>query len=407
MSFDVARVQADFPILKRQVHGKRLVYLDSASSSQKPVAVLDAMDRLYRESYANVHRGVYAISEEATAAYEGARARLARFLGAGAPSEIVFTRNATEAINLVAYSWGRSNVHRGDLIVVTHLEHHSNLVPWQVLAADTDAELAFIDLESDGSLDLASLDRHLSTGRVKLLASTYVSNVFGTITPVAELARRAHAHGAKVLIDAAQAVPHLPVDVTDLDMDFLAFTSHKMVGPMGIGVLYGRRQILEDMPPFLAGGDMIRTVGTQSSTWNDLPWKFEAGTPNVGDAIALGAAVDFLEEIDMSSIAQHDQELTNYAVDCLGEIEGLRVHGPKERGPIVAFTIDGIHPHDIASLLDEEGIAVRAGHHCTQPLHELLGVAATTRASFYLYNDFADVDRLGVGLLRAKSILGQ
>lgn len=403
-TLDVESLKQEFPIFVKAKRGQDLVYLDSAATSQKPRVVIDALKDYYERSNANVHRGVYELAEEATRLYEDARRKLADFIGASS-QETILVRNATEAINLVAYAWGRSNVTRGDLIVLTHLEHHSNLVPWQVLAAEVGAELAFIDLQDDGSLDLSSLDRHLATGRVRLLASTYVSNVFGTITPVVEMTRRAHRHGAKVLIDAAQAAPHMQVNVRGLDVDFLAFTGHKMLGPMGIGVLYGRLEILEEMPPFLAGGDMIRTVGLNSSTWNDLPWKFEAGTPNVGDAIALGVAVQFLHQIGMESISQHDRALADYAVGRLGEIPGLRVHGPRERGPIVAFTIDGIHPHDIASLLDEEGIAVRAGHHCTQPLHEMIGVAATTRASFYVYNDFQDVDRLVRGLARAKSIL--
>ncbi len=402
---DVRTLRGDFPILGREMKGKPLVYLDNAATSQKPQVVLDALQSYYVHSNANVHRGVYELAEEATAAYEGARNIIARFIGAST-EETIFTRNASEAINLVAYAWGRRNVQRGDVIVLTRLEHHSNLVPWQILAAETGAELAYIDLHEDGSHDLESLDRHLETGRVKLVAAPYISNVLGTIAPVQEIARRAHAHDALVLIDAAQAVPHRPVDATALDVDFLVFTGHKMLGPMGIGVLYGRRSILEDMPPFLGGGEMIRRVDYASSTWNDLPWKFEAGTPSVGDAVGLGAAVEYLQAVGMEAIEAHDRHLTQYAMQRLSDIEGLRVFGPRERGAVVAFAIDGIHPHDVASLLDESGIAVRAGHHCAQPLHDLLGVPATTRASFYLYNEDHEIDVLVDGLTSTMKVLG-
>jgi cysteine desulfurase/selenocysteine lyase len=402
---DVEALRRDFPILERTMRGRQLVYLDSAATSQKPRAVLDALDRYYAHSNANVHRGVYELAEEATVAYEGARAKVAAFIGA-TTEETIFTRNASEAINLVAYAWGRRNVQRGDIVVLTHLEHHSNLVPWQILTVETGAELAFIGLQPDGSLDLDSLDRQLETGRVKLVASAYISNVLGTITPVKEITRRAHSHGALVLIDGAQAVPHITVDVRALDIDFLAFTGHKMLGPMGIGVLYGRRSILEEMPPFLGGGEMIRRVEYDASTWNDLPWKFEAGTPSVGDAVGLGAAVDYLRVIGMDAIAEHDGRLARYAMERLRQIDGLHIFGPEQRGAVVAFAIDGMHPHDVASLLDESGIAVRAGHHCAQPLHDLLGVPATTRASFYLYNDESEVDRLVEGLGTAIGIFG-
>ena len=400
----VEGLRRDFPLLRRTMQGRPLVYLDSAATSQKPQPVLDALQRYYEQSNANVHRGVYELAEEATAAYEGARRKIAAFINA-APEETIFTRNATEAINLVATTWGRQNVSRGDLILVSYLEHHSNLVPWQMLAQATGAEIAAIELQADGSLDLASLDRHLETGRVRLVATTYVSNVLGTVTPVVEIARRAHASGAVVLIDGAQAVPHLPVDVRALNVDFLAFTGHKMLGPMGIGVLYGRGNILEAMPPFLGGGEMIRKVELRDSTWNDLPWKFEAGTPSVGDAVALGAAIDYLTNVGMDWIATHDIQLATYAVGRLKSVDGLTIHGPAERGAVVAFSLDGVHPHDLASILDEQGIAVRAGHHCAQPLHAWLGVPATTRASFYLYNDEADVDQLVAAIEEARSVL--
>lgn len=402
---DLSALRSDFPLLSRTMQGKPLVYLDSAATSQKPQVVLDAIDSYYRRHNANVHRGVYELAEEATADYEHARDRVAAFIGA-AREETIFVRNATEAINLVAYAWGRQNVRRGDAIVLTPMEHHSNLVPWQILAEETGVELRYLHLLPDGDLDLNSLDAALARGNVKLVGSTYVSNVLGTITPVAEMARRAHAHGAVLLIDAAQAVPHFAVDVGSLDVDFLAFTGHKVLGPMGIGVLYGRREILESMPPFLGGGEMIRRVRLDGCTWNDLPWKFEAGTPSVGDAVGLGAAVDYLESIGMDSVAAHDRALAQYALERLGSIPGVTLYGPRERGAVVAFNLDGVHPHDLASVLDEQGIAVRAGHHCAQPLHDLLGIPASTRASFHVYNNRGDVDALIAGLEVARETLG-
>lgn len=402
---DAQALRADFPLLQRSMHGEQLVYLDSAATSQKPRAVIDAVDRYYRQHNANVHRGVYQLAEEATEAYEEARRTIAAFINA-TPEETIFVRNATEAINLVAYSWGRRNVRPGDVIVLTPIEHHSNLVPWQILAQEVGARIEFISLHPDGSLDLASLDQHLETGRVRLVASTYISNVLGTIVPVREMARRVHDAGATILIDGAQAVPHLPVDVRGLDVDFLAFTGHKMLGPMGIGVLYGRRAILEEMPPFLGGGEMIRHVGLRESSWNELPWKFEAGTPSVGDAVGLGAAVKYLDAIGMDAVAGHDRRLSRSAVEALRAVDGVQVYGPEERGAVVAFNLEGVHPHDLASFLDEQGIAVRAGHHCAQPLHDLLDVPATTRASFYLYNDERDVDALIDGVERARGLFG-
>jgi cysteine desulfurase/selenocysteine lyase len=400
---DVRRIRRDFPLLERSAHGVPLVYLDSAATSQKPRSVIDALTDYYERYNANVHRGVYELAEEATAGYEAARATLARFIGA-TPEETIFTRNATEGINLVAYTWGRQNVDRGDVIALTPMEHHSNLIPWQMLAQERGAELAYASLLPDGSLDLDSLQGILRTGRCKLVATTYVSNVLGTITPVTELARLAHQHGATILIDGAQAVPHLPVDVRSLDVDFLAFTGHKMLGPMGIGVLYGRRELLESMPPFLGGGEMIRRVGLQSSTWNELPWKFEAGTPSVGDAVALAAAAEYLTALGMAFVAAHDRVLAEYALRRLQSVDEVRVYGPQSRGALVSFTVAGMHAHDLASLLDERGIAVRAGHHCAQPLHALLGTPATARASFYVYNDEGDVDRLVDGIEAARAV---
>lgn len=397
-------IRNDFPLLRREAHGRRLVYLDSAATSQKPQVVLDALADYYRQSNANVHRGVYELAEEATAAYEGARDRIARFIGA-AREETIFVRNATEAINLVAYTWGRKNIGPNDVIALTPLEHHSNLVPWQILAAERGARIRYVELESDGTLDLDSLELILRDEPVKLVASTYISNVLGTVVPVETVARLAHSHGALLLIDAAQAVPHAPVAVARLGADFLAFTGHKMLGPMGIGVLWGRRSILEEMPPFLGGGDMIRRVALDHSTWNDLPWKFEAGTPSVGDAVGLGAAAEYLDSVGLDTIAEHDRRLVQYALSRLQDAPGVRVHGPVDRGALVSFSVEGIHPHDLASLLDERGIAVRAGHHCAQPLHEWLDVPATTRASFYLYNDETEIDALVDGITVSREVL--
>lgn len=401
--FDIASIRADFPLLAREFDGRRLVYLDSAATSQKPQPVIDALVEYYTRHNANVHRGVYRLAEEATEAYEAARATIAAFIGAS-PEETIFVRNASEAINLVAHTWARANVGAGDAIVLTHLEHHSNLVPWQIFAAQSNAQLRFIGLRQDGSLDLESLDQHLADGRVRLVSVASVSNVLGTVAPVGEIVRRAHAAGAVVLLDAAQAVPHRSVDVRDLDADFMAFTGHKMLGPMGIGVLYGRHAILEAMPPFLGGGEMIRRVGLEQSTWNELPWKFEAGTPSVGDAVGLAEAVRYLQHVGMDAIERHDRAITQYAVERLGELPGVVVHGPAERGPLAAFSVEDMHPHDLASLLDERGVAVRAGHHCAQPLHERLGLAATTRASFYLYNEAPDVDALIDGIRYAQQV---
>lgn len=401
---DVQAVRLDFPILAGSMHDQPLVYLDSAATAQKPRAVIDAVNDYYSRSNANVHRGIYALAEEATALYESARTTIATWINASI-EETIFTRNATEAINLVAYTWGRRHIQAGDVILLTPMEHHSNLVPWHMLAAETGAEVAHIDLLPDGTLDLDSLDQHLAGGRVTLVATTYISNVLGTIVPVQEVARRVHAAGAVYLVDGSQAVPHLAVDVRRLDVDFLAFTGHKMLGPMGIGVLFGRRSLLEEMPPFLGGGEMIRRVDLHTSTWNQLPWKFEAGTPSVGDAVGLGVAVDYLQGLDMEAVAAHDRRLAAYGMERLRALPGVTVHGPEERGSLVAFSVEGIHPHDLASLLDERGIAVRAGHHCAQPLHDLLGVSATTRASFYVYNQEYEIDLLAEGIEAAQRVM--
>ena len=402
---DVARVQADFPILKRQVHGQRLVYLDSASTSQKPTAVLEAMDHLYRESYANVHRGVYAIAEEATAAYEGARAQLASFLGAPSPSELVFTRNVTEAVNLVARSWGSANLHEGDVVVLTDLEHHANIVPWHILAAERGIELRWVPLTEDYRLDVSDLDALLDGA--KLFAFSAASNVLGTINDVAFLADAAHAAGALALVDAAQFAPHRALDVTAWGADFVGITGHKMLGPTAIGALWARPELLDAMPPFLGGGEMIRDVSRDGFTPNEVPWKFEAGTMPIAEAVGLGAAVDYLEALGMDAVAAHETELTAYALRALQDRFGdrLAIYGPRtveQRGATISFLFEGIHAHDISQVVDEYGVCVRAGHHCAKPLMRVLGVPATTRASFYVYNDESDVDALVEALAAAE-----
>jgi cysteine desulfurase / selenocysteine lyase len=399
-------VRADFPILRREVHGYPLCYLDSTATTQKPEPVLAAMDTFYRTTNANIHRGVYQLSEDATAQYEAARARIAAFINARGSREIIYTRNATEAINLVAASWGRANLGPGDAVLYTEMEHHSNLVPWQLIAAERGATLRHIPIDEHGRLVLDDLDRLLDG--VKIVAVTQMSNVLGTINPVAEIIAAAHRHGALVLIDAAQAVPHLPVDVQALDCDFLAFSGHKMLGPTGIGCLYGKRALLEAMPPYMGGGDMIRRVGLEHSTWNDLPWKFEAGTPAIAEAIGLGAAVDYLSALGMAHVRAHEQAIIAYALDRLATVPGLRVYGPPaaERGGVVAFSLGEIHPHDVASLLDQRGICIRAGHHCCQPLMERYDLPALGRASFYVYNSEADVDRLVEGLAFVREVFG-
>ncbi len=404
-ALDVEAIRADFPILHRKVHGKPLIYLDNAASSQKPRQVLETLDRYYRELNANVHRGVHYLSEEATRQYEAARARVARFVNARSDKEIIWTRNATEAINLVAYSWGMANLKPGDEILVTEMEHHSNLVPWQLIAERTGATLRHLPVDDRGYLRLDLLDT-LLTERTKLFAFTAMSNVLGTINPVRDLVEAAHSVGALALVDGAQSVPHLPVDVQALGCDFLAFSGHKMCGPTGIGVLYGRRELLEEMPPFLGGGDMIREVHLDHSLWNQLPWKFEAGTPAIAQAIGLGAAVDYLSGLGMEQVQAHEQALVRYAMERLQAVEGLRILGPapEDRGGVVAFTLGDVHPHDIAAVLDSEGIAVRAGHHCAQPLHERYGLIATARASFYIYNTPEEIDRLAEGLERVKEV---
>lgn len=406
--FDPARVRADFPILAAP-RGTPLVYLDSAATSQKPEAVLDAMDRYYRTCNSNIHRGVYAIAEEATALYEDARRRVAAFVNAANPREVVFTRNSTEAINLVAHAWGRTHLKDGDAILLTPMEHHSNLVPWHILAAERKVELRFVSLTGDGRLDLGTIPGLLADGKVKLVSFVHVSNVLGTVNPAAEIARLAKERGATVLLDASQSAAHMPLDVRATGADFVAFTGHKMLGPTGIGVLWGRRGLLESMPPFLGGGEMIREVSLRESKWNELPWKFEAGTMPIAEAVGLGAAVRYLEGLGMEHVFAHDRELVAYALGRLAEVPGLRVMGPaaEHRGGLVSFTMDGIHPHDVATVLDQRGVCVRAGHHCAMPLHELLGVPASVRASFHCYSLREDVDALVAGLHETRRVFGR
>ena len=401
----VETIRQDFPILRRQVRGKPLIYLDNAASSQKPESVLRAMDDYYRQTNANVHRGVHTLSEEATTLYENARLRIARFINAPSDKQVIFTRNTTESINLVAYSCGRANLGPGDEVLITEMEHHSNIVPWQILRDQIGFTLRYIPLAEDGSLDLTDLET-LINGRTKLVAFVHMSNVLGVVNPVATLVDAAHAVGAKVLIDGAQSVPHMPVDVQALDADFFAFSSHKMCGPTGLGVLYGKRAILEAMPPFLGGGDMIREVKMSGSLWNTLPYKFEAGTPAIAEGIGLGAAVDYLSGVGMEWVWQHERAIARYAYERMAQVEGLRIlgPGPDQRGGLVAFTLNDIHPHDLSAVLDGSGIAIRAGHHCAQPIHDRLGIVASARASFYLYNTFEEVDRLVEGLEQAAEI---
>jgi cysteine desulfurase/selenocysteine lyase len=407
-AFDPHEVRRQFPIF-RTARAKPLCYLDSAATSQKPDAVLAAMDRYYATCNSNIHRGIYTIAEEATAAYEDARRRVARFVNARSPRELIFTRNSTEAINLVAYAWGRWQLVAGDAIVLTEMEHHSNLVPWQILAQERGLALRFIPVTGDGELDLAALPGLLADGRAKLVGAVHISNVLGTVNPVAEIARQAHAAGALMLLDASQSVPHCPVDVQALGCDFMAFTSHKMLGPTGIGALWARRDLLEAMPPFLGGGEMIREVKLTESKWNELPWKFEAGTMAIAEAVGLGAAVDYLESLGMDQVFAHDRALAASTMERLREVPELTILGPpaERRGGVVAFTLDGLHPHDVATVLDAEGVAVRAGHHCAMPLHEKLGVPASARASFHCYTVPEEIDALVRGLHRARQVFGR
>ena len=396
MQFDFTKVKKDFPILNREIHkGKKLVYLDSAASSQKPSQVLKAMDNMYERHYANIHRGIYTVAEEATANYELAREKIAAFLGVKSPREIVFTRNTTESINLVARTWAWKNLKQGDVVLLTEMEHHSNLVPWQMLVEEKGIRLEFIPVSSDGLLEQEVYKKLLEL-EPKLVAFTQMSNVLGTINPANEMIKLAHKAGAITLLDGAQSVPHIPVNVQELNVDFLAFSGHKMLGPSGIGVLYGRENLLEAMPPFLGGGDMIKNVHLRSFSTNEIPYKFEAGTPAIVEAVGLGAAIDYLNNIGMENIAAHEKDIISFALDRLEEIPYVKVYGPEAeyKGGVASFTIEDVHPHDISQILDSEGVAIRAGHHCAMPLHEKMNLVATARASFYLYNNEEDVDIL-------------
>jgi cysteine desulfurase/selenocysteine lyase len=403
---DIKKIRADFPILEHEIRpGLRVTYLDSTATTQKPSQVIDAMDMYYRQSNANIHRGIHHLAEEATTLYEDARAKIGAFVNAPDPKQIIFTRNTTESINLVAQTWGRKNLQAGDLIILTEMEHHSNLVPWQLLASEKDLRLEFIPVDYQGLLDLDEY-RRLLDQNPKLVAFTHMSNVLGTINPVKAMTTEAHSAGATVLIDGAQSVPHFSVDIQELGADFLVFSGHKMCGPTGVGVLYGKKELLEEMPPFLGGGDMIKKVELRTFKANTIPHKFEAGTPAIAEAIGLGAAVDYLLEVGMDEIAAQEQVVVNYAIERLSEVPGVTVYGPEgsERGGVTSFNMEGVHAHDVAQILDGDGIAVRAGHHCAMPLHDKLGIPASTRASYYLYNSVEDVDKLITSLYRVKEI---
>lgn len=407
MELDTAAIRSQFPILTREVRpGVPLVYMDSAATSQKPRAVIAAMDGFYERTNANIHRGVHTLAEEATALYESARERIARFIGAASTREVVFTRGTTESINLVAHTWARANLKAGDLVVLTEMEHHSNLVPWHMLVSEMGVQLEFVPITPEGLLDLEAY-RTLLSRNPKLVAFVHASNVLGTINPAVEMIRLAHQVGAVTLVDAAQSAPHFPLSVSEIQADFIAFSAHKMCGPTGIGVLYGKEDLLEGMPPFLGGGDMIREVKLRSFRANSLPHKFEAGTPAIAEAVGFGAAIDYLSSLGMAAVEKHERDIVNYALERLASFEWLRVLGPaaKYRSGVVAFAMDGVHPHDVAQLLDSRGIAVRAGHHCAQPLHERLNLPASTRASFYLYSTRSEVDALVAGLQHVHRLM--
>jgi cysteine desulfurase / selenocysteine lyase len=408
LAFDIERIRRDFPILKREINGKTLVYLDNAATSQRPVQVIAALTRFYRDHNANIHRGVHTLSVEATDLHNEARGKVARFINAPSADEIIFTRNTTESINLVAHAWGRKFLQAGDEVVITEIEHHSNIVPWQMLRDERGIVLKYIPMLPDGTLDM-EYARTVFTPKTKLLAVTAVANALGTIVPLDVLIPMAKEHGATVLVDGAQSVPHMTVDVQALGADFLAFSSHKMLGPTGMGVLWGRMDLLNAMDPFMGGGDMISTVSMERSTWADVPAKFEAGTPDIAGAIALGAAVDYLSALGMDAVRAHEVEVTDYALRRLGDVPGVSIFGPpeaKDRGGVISFELEGVHPHDIGQVLDTHGVAVRTGHHCAQPVMAALNVPATARASFYIYNTTEEVDRLAVALEEVSKFFG-
>jgi len=405
---NIENIRNDFPILKRMVHkDKPLVYLDNAATTQKPLQVIEAISNYYLNYNSNIHRAVHELAEEATLAYEATRDKVAKFINVQKREEIVFVRGTTEAINLVAYAWGRQNINKDDIIVTTEYEHHSNIVPWQLLAKERGAKLEYIGVDDNGELILDHLDAYLKTGKVKIVVFSQMSNVLGTITNSEEIVKRSKAHGARVLIDGAQSVPHLKVDLQKLDCDFFAFSAHKMLGPTGVGVLWAKKELLQEMIPFNGGGDMIREVHKYETTWNDLPYKFEAGTPNIADVIGFGAALDYLDKIGMDKVREHEMELTKYALDKLSQMKGIVLYGPKDvtkRGGVISFNLGDIHPHDLATIIDEDGIAIRSGHHCAQVLMERLDVSATSRASFYIYNTKEEVDVFIKSLNRAKEL---
>ncbi|MDQ0225485.1 cysteine desulfurase [Metabacillus niabensis] len=402
---DIRDIRSHFPILDQQVNGKDLVYLDSAATSQKPQAVIEAVSTYYREYNSNVHRGVHTLGTRATDGYEGAREKVRKFIGAKSTQEIIFTRGATTGLNIVAQSYGLTNVKAGDEIVITYMEHHANVIPWQQVAKVTGATLKYIPLQEDGTIELSDVEATV-TANTKIVSVMHVSNVLGTINPVKEIAKIAHKHGAIMVVDGAQSTPHMKIDVQDLDCDFFAFSGHKMCAPTGIGVLYGKKELLEKMEPIEFGGEMIDFVGLQESSWKELPWKFEAGTPIIAGAIGLAAAIDFLEQIGLENIEAHEHKIAQYALEQLSKIDGLTIYGPKHRAGLVTFNIEDVHPHDVATVLDAEGIAVRAGHHCAQPLMKWLKVSATARASFYLYNTEDEVDKLVAGIIKTKEYFG-
>lgn len=405
---DINTLRDDFPILKRKIGGKtEVVYLDNAATTQKPLVVIKSIANYYMNHNSNIHRAVYDFAEESTRAYELTRHKVAKFINAKYPEEIIFTRNTTESLNLLAYSWGRRNIREGDEILITELEHHSNIVPWQILAREMYAKLSYIGIDENGYLDLDYCFQRIESGKVKLVSISHMSNVLGTIVPIKRIITSAHKYGIPVIVDGAQSVPHMPVDVQDLDCDFLAFSAHKMLGPTGVGILYGKRELIEKMDPFLAGGDMIKEVFKNETFYNDVPFKFEAGTPNIADVVGFGTAIDYLTEIGMDNIRNHEIELTDYALGCLSTIGLITVYGPnkaEDRGGVISFNIGDIHPHDLATILNKHGIAIRSGHHCAQVLMERLNVSSTSRASFYIYNTRKDVDRLIYALNDARRI---
>lgn len=407
-ALDVEKIRQDFPILKRKVMGgKPLVYLDNAATTQKPLAVIDAIHDYYTNYNSNIHRAVHQLAEEATKAYEDTRVKIAKFINARSTDEIIFTRNTTEAINLVAYSWGRANIKKDDKIVITEIEHHSNIVPWQILTQEKGAKLEYIGVDDDGYLKMREYNEYLDSGKVKLVSVSHMSNVLGTITPIKEIIKMAHEKGIPVLVDGAQSVPHMPVDAQRMDCEFMAFSAHKMLGPTGVGVLYVKRDVLEKMPPFIGGGDMIREVHKYETRYNDLPYKFEGGTPNIADVIGFAAAIDYLEKIGMDRVREHEIDITTYALDKIRDVKGVTIYGPmnvKDRGGVVSFNIGDIHPHDLATIMNDHGVAIRSGHHCAQVLMERLDVAATSRASFYIYNTKQEVDIFIEALSEARRL---